>query len=585
MNMSPHPKPKIWNFLPTPESKLVQKVSEEFQLSFLVSSILIRRGYRTSEAIHAFLHPQLKDLRDPYLMRDMRNAVDLLKKAIVAQKRIVTLGDYDVDGITATAMMMLFLKSCGCRDIDYFIPNRFEHGYGLTQASTDVLLEMHPDLVLTVDNGITALREVQILQEHGIQTLITDHHLADSSKPLPANGQSAQIPPGVVINPNQPDCNYPFKGISGCGVALKLLMALRKELRDSNFWTFEKPQPNLKAYLDLAALGTVADVVPLVDENRILVHCGIQQMNERPRIGIQALSHLKNINTIDTQTLAFQFGPLLNAAGRMHNASMGVNLLLSEDFKEAKKIARQLDQANQKRRETEAQMLEIATAQANTLQHQHSLVLHSSQFHEGISGIVAARMVDQFYKPTIVCAKNGNHYKCSARSIPELHIKNILNHCAELLDKFGGHAGAAGCTVHEQQFQAFIEQFETTCINFLTIDGLIQIPQPQLMLEGELTLEAIDWHLIDQLELLQPFGAANPIPLFSIPTPSRPSQTLKGKHLKWSISGKDIIGWNLANSFLNVQTMNRIPQKLAVFPSFNEFQGRRSIQLVIEDFQ
>ncbi len=585
MNVTHLPRRKIWKFLPTPETKLVQKVSEEFQLSFLVSSILIRRGYETSEAIRGFLHPRLSDLGDPYLMRDMRNAVELLQRAIVAQKRIVILGDYDVDGITATAMMMMFLKSCECREIDYFIPNRFEHGYGLTQASVDVLLKMRPDLVLTVDNGITALREVEILQEQGIRTLITDHHLVDSRGAVRKNDQPARIPLGVVVNPNRPDCDYPFKGISGCGVALKLLMALRKALRGSNFWTLAKPQPNLKAYLDLVALGTVADVVPLVDENRILVHFGIQQMNAHPRIGIQALSRLKNIKTINSQTLAFQFGPLLNAAGRMRNASIGVKLLLSEDFKEAEEIARALDQVNQERRETESGMLEIATAQAKSRQHQHSLVLHSSRFHEGISGIVAARMVDKFYKPTIVCAKNGNYYKCSARSIPELHIKNILNQCAEQLEKFGGHAGAAGCTVHEERFEAFVEQFETTCETFLTVDGQIQIPQPLLKLEGELTLQAIDWQLIDQLELLQPFGAANPIPLFSVPAPLQPFQTLKGKHLKWNIAGKEIVGWNLAESFSNVRVMNRIPLKLAVLPGVNEFQGRRSIQLMIEDFQ
>ena len=578
-------KQKIWSFLPSPEPELLRKVSGEFRLSQLVSSILIRRDYTTSESIYAFLHPQLSNLRNPFLMRDMRKGVDLLKWAIFEQKRIVILGDYDVDGITATAMLMLFLKSCGCRNIDYFIPNRFDHGYGLTQASADVLLEMQPDLVVTVDNGITALREIQTLQQRGIRTLITDHHLADSSGSALFNGHPPQIPDGVVINPNRPDCDYPFKGISGCGVALKLLTALRKDLRDANFWTLEKPQPNLKAYLDLAALGTVADVVPLVDENRILAHCGIRCMNEQPRVGIQALSRLKNIRSVDTQTLAFQFAPLLNAAGRMYNAAIGVKLLLSDDFNEAEKIARQLDQANQERRETEARMLEIATEQARVLQHHHGMVLQSSQFHEGISGIVAARMVEQFYKPTIVCAKNGNYFKCSARSIPELHIKNILNQCAEQLEKFGGHAGAAGCTVHEQQFETFIEKYESTCKRFLTVDGQIQIPQPRLMLEEELTLDAIDWHLIDQLELLQPFGAANPTPLFSIPTPRQAFHTLKGKHLKWGTRGKDIIGWNLAGLFLNAQAMNRVPQKLAVLLGVNVFQGRRSIQLVIQDYQ
>lgn len=557
---------KIWKFSPSPESNLIKLLHEAFQLPPLVAAILIERGYASIESVQSFLHPQLSDLRDPYLMKDMEHAVNLLKAMIFSKKRIVILGDYDVDGVTATAMMVLFLKKCGCANLDYFIPNRFEHGYGLTQASAEILLTMQPDLVLTVDNGITAQREVEFLHKHGIQTLITDHHLPPAEGPLPG---------GVVINPNRPDCSYPFKGISGCGVALKLLMALRKEFRSTGFWLDQKAEPNLKSFLDLAALGTVADVVPLIDENRVLVYHGLKIINAAPRIGIQALTRLRNISSIDAQTLGFQFGPLLNAAGRMTNASVGVELLLSETLERAQTIAQELERANNERRMTESQMLEIAIQQAQTLPHQHGLVIHSSEFHEGISGIVAARLVERYYKPTLVCAINGDHYKCSARSIPEFHIKDALTQCSEFLEKFGGHAGAAGCTIKQEHFGQFTEKFQQVCREQLT-----PLPQPIVNLEGGLQMDEIDWNLIEQLNRLHPFGAANPMPLFAIPAPQEPFQVLKEKHVKWTAHDKEILGWNLAQTFDRAS-----PQRIAVQIGINEFRGIRKIQLVIQDYQ
>ncbi|MBF0278225.1 MAG: single-stranded-DNA-specific exonuclease RecJ [SAR324 cluster bacterium] len=556
---------KSWHFAVPSEISLVHQLSKKFQLSSLVASILIRRGYSSEESVQSFLYPQLSELRDPYEMRNMKEGVDMLKQAILSQNRIVILGDYDVDGITATAMAMMFLKSCGSQNCDYFIPNRFEHGYGLTQASAEVLKKMNPELVITVDNGITASEEVQYLHQNGIKTLITDHHLAETSL----------IPDGIVINPNHPECNYPFKGISGCGVVLKLLMAMRKAFREIDFWSDKRPEPNLKSYLDLTALGTVADVVPLIDENRLLVHHGLKVMNSHPRFGIQALSQLKNVSLIDSQTLGFQFGPLLNAAGRMQNASLGVELLLCQELETAKTIAGHLNQANIERRETESQMMEIAVEKAASLQHKYGLVIQSPHFHEGIIGIIAARLVERFYKPALVCAKNGNHYKCSARSIPGFHIKEALQKCADSLEKYGGHAGAAGCTLEHSRFNEFVESFETACR-----EQIPSISQAQVTIEETLPIESIDWNLIEQLEQLQPFGEANPIPLFSIPAPQQSFQILKDKHIKWNIPGKEIIGWNLAESF-----SDSIPKTLAVELGINEFMGQRKIQMIIQEYQ
>ncbi|HIO61848.1 MAG TPA: single-stranded-DNA-specific exonuclease RecJ, partial [Deltaproteobacteria bacterium] len=292
---------KQWFDSSTGDPEQVKRLCLEWKTNPQVAEILLRRGYKTREEIKSFLMPNLSNLRDPYELRQMREAVNLLQDTIVNNRRIVILGDYDVDGITATALMLEFLQKCGNLNLDFFIPNRIKHGYGLTEASTDILLEMNPELVITVDNGITAAREVKRLNDEGIKTIVTDHHLADVSL----------LPSGIVVNPNHPECNYPFKKISGCGVALKLIMALRKSLRNSGWWTAERTEPNLRDSLDLAALGTVADVMPLVDENRILTHHGLLVMNEKPRLAIQVLQQLKKVNTITSRTLGFQFAPLL----------------------------------------------------------------------------------------------------------------------------------------------------------------------------------------------------------------------------------------------------------------------------------
>jgi len=358
---------KQWFDSSTGDPEQVKRLCLEWKTNPQVAEILLRRGYKTREEIKSFLMPNLSNLRDPYELRQMREAVNLLQDTIVNNRRIVILGDYDVDGITATALMLEFLQKCGNLNLDFFIPNRIKHGYGLTEASTDILLEMNPELVITVDNGITAAREVKRLNDEGIKTIVTDHHLADVSL----------LPSGIVVNPNHPECNYPFKKISGCGVALKLIMALRKSLRNSGWWTAERTEPNLRDSLDLAALGTVADVMPLVDENRILTHHGLLVMNEKPRLAIQVLQQLKKVNTITSRTLGFQFAPLLNAAGRLEDADMAVKFLLSNDLQEAETMAKKLDATNFERREKEGEMLETALALAETQKHFPALILTS----------------------------------------------------------------------------------------------------------------------------------------------------------------------------------------------------------------
>ena len=555
---------KQWNDSSKADPDEVKHLCQEWEMHPLVAEILLRRGHETNEEIKSFLYPSLNNLCDPYELRQMHEAIELLKDTVVNNRRIVILGDYDVDGITATAIMLEFLRGSGAQNLDFFIPNRLKHGYGLTETSTDILLEMNPDLVITVDNGITAALEVQRLNNEGVKTIVTDHHLADVNL----------LPSGIVVNPNHPECSYPFKKISGCGVALKLIMALRKSLRESEWWTAEHPEPNLRYSLDLAALGTVADVVPLVEENRVITHHGLLVMNEKPRIAIQVLQRLKKVNTISSRTLAFQFAPLLNAAGRLQDADMAVRFLLSEDREEAEKMAQKLDSANLERREKEEEMLETALNLAETQKQDPALILASPEFHEGINGIVATRLVELFYKPVIVLTENEIKLKGSGRSIPELNLKDALSDCSDLLERFGGHAAAAGCSLIPDNFSEFRKRFIALCVERLPA-SLDQ----KLQLDGSLELPELTNMFVEQLDRLQPFGEGNPEPTFSVKTPELPFKRLKEKHVKWEVNGNvEIIGWNLANTFAE-----KPPSRLAVNLGFNEFRGRRKIQLTIQD--
>jgi single-stranded-DNA-specific exonuclease len=491
--------------------------------------------------------------------------VQIVIDALKSARRIVVLGDYDVDGITGTTLLLEFFEACGCKNLDFFIPNRLEHGYGLTAKSAEVLLSMNPEVVITVDNGITAAAEVEQLQASGITTVITDHHLP-----------GAELPGGIVVNPNHPECPYPFKKLSGCGVALKLALGVRKVLREQGWWTTDRPEPNLLDSMDLAALGTIADVVPLVDENRIMVQFGLQVMNSKPRLGVTAMRSLRKTDKVVARTVGFQFAPLLNASGRLKDASLGVELLRCQDDESARMIVAELNRINEERRSVEAEMRDAAFRIAATQRDRHSLVIAHPEFHEGVNGIVAARLVEHYHKPTIILSQNGDSLKGSARSIPELHVKQALESCTDLLDRFGGHAAAAGCALSLDRLNAFSARFEAFCRA-----ALPELPTPKLQIDGTLDESVVSDQLVEQLEWLQPFGESNPEPIFVVQAPEQEFQTMKDRHVKWQLNGSvEIVGWNFAEAF-----EQQPPLQLAVTLGFNEFRGRRRVQMLIQEVQ
>jgi single-stranded-DNA-specific exonuclease len=538
----------------------------------LVAELLLRRGIAEPEQARRFLDPTLDQLHDPFLLKGMAQAAERLATALAQGQRIAISGDYDVDGITSSALLGHFLKAAG-GDAQVFIPSRFDHGYGLTPASVEALMQIRPRLVVTVDNGITARAEVERLHAAAIETIVTDHHL-----PL-AEG----VPAGIVVNPLQPGCPYPFKRISGCGVTFKLVTALRKLLRERGWWSPARPEPNLKEYLDLVAIGTVADIVPLVDENRVFVHHGLEVLNRRDplhprRPGIAALAAVARAESITARTIGFQLAPRLNAAGRMTDGGLGVELLLATEPERAQALALQLDGENSARRQTGDEMFREAVRliEAGGLAARGALLVASPAFHEGVIGIVASRLVERYHLPALVLAENGRSYRGSARSLPGLNVTQAIAAGADLLEQFGGHPAAGGCKLAKERLPAFRERFLAACEAEARRAG-----PPALQLDARLDPATLDPGLVEQLLRLEPYGHGNPEPAFVLEhtaLPAAPPKVLKERHLKWTLGrGLDLFAPGLAEGYAPSPDL-----LYQVTLGFNEFRGNRRMQLTVQ---
>jgi single-stranded-DNA-specific exonuclease len=540
----------------------------------IVAEILLRRGIDSVDAVRRFLRPSLQHLHNPYALKGMEEAVAAIAAALESQQPIVVSGDYDVDGITSSAMLTHFLRAAGAKHLRPFIPNRFGHGYGLTTRTVDALLELKPALVVTVDNGITALAEVERLHRAGVRTVVTDHHVP----------RAEGVPPGIVVNPVQPGCPYPFKKLSGCGVTLKLMTALRERLREKGWWNAKRPEPNLRDYLDLAAIGTIADVVPLLEENRVLARVGLDVLNRlQRRPGVQALLAVARIEkAVTARTIAFQIAPRLNAAGRMADASSAVELLLAEDMPRALELAQRLDRENDRRRAKGEEMFQEALAriEAERLAEHDGIVVAAPGFHEGIIGIVAARLVERFDRPVVVLAENGHSFKGSARSIPGINVTEAIASCAALLEEWGGHAGAAGCKLPKPRLGEFRTGFVAACRRLGE-----EAERPVVRFDARLRPRDADSAqletLAEQLALLEPFGQEHEQPAFLVHSadlgvdPTLFAQT----HLKWQVSGQiEMVGWDLAGHMPlpgDVQFRVRL--------GLNKYRGARKVQLTVEE--
>ena len=536
----------------------------------LVTRILAARGLVAPDEVGRFLAPSLSSLHDPALLLGMEAAVSRLLAARRNRESVCVYGDYDVDGITATALLVSFLRTAGmeCR---YFISNRFDDGYGLSRDAIERIIACGADLIVSVDCGITAVDEALFCREQGCDLIIVDHHLPGAAIPDAC----------AVLNPLQPGCGYPFKSLAGVGVAFNLLIALRSALRDAGAFR-ERDEPDLREWLDLVALGTIADVVPLTGQNRIYAFHGLRQLSLSTKPGIQALKRVAGITGgVNCGQVGFRLAPRLNAAGRMESAVPGVDLLLSTSPEEAALIAADLDSANAERQAVERRIFDEAVGMveaAGDYPERRSIVLASASWHQGVVGIVASRLVERYNRPTILIAlAEDGTAKGSGRSIPGFHLRDALAPCAAHLDRFGGHRYAAGIGLRAGEVAAFSSAFEAEARRLLTDTDLVA----RLEVDAEVQPEDITRELVQELKRLEPFGSGNPEPVLVMCGMTVVEQRTVGEgHLRLRLARDGCTFGAIAFRMVRQETEGLVD--VAFFPEMNEWNGTTTVQLRVK---
>ena len=531
------------------------------------------------------LDHHLKNLIPFRQLKDIDKATDILISAIKNNEKILIVGDFDADGATSTAVAIRLLHAFGVSHIDYLVPNRFDFGYGLTRQLLEHALDGKPDLIITVDNGISSIEGVSYANELGIKVLVTDHHLA-----------ADQLPDAVaIVNPNQPGCGFESKSIAGVGVIFYLMMATRSALRQAGWFTDTRPEPNLASVIDLVALGTVADVVPLDKNNRILVDQGLRRIRSGNCCeGIKALIEVAGKNRLAcvSSDLGFAVGPRLNAAGRLEDMSLGIECLISDDADTCQSIANNLHQLNIERRAIEADMLEQAMTELdktiNSVQQQDlpsALVLYNEEWHQGVIGILASRIKERFNRPVIAFAADDQQIKGSARSIRGLHIRDALDLLDKkmpgLITKFGGHAMAAGLTIDANSFPEFKQAFEGLANELLTEDDLKGV----VYTDGELTSKDFNLSLAEMLRYAGPWGQHFPEPMFDNVFTVEEWRIVGSNHLKMKLKPTDSLLLIDAIAFnTNEEQLGKNTDKIRVIYKLdvNEYRNNKSLQLMIE---
>lgn len=566
-----------WRIL-QPDKNKVETLSKTLGISRTVASVLVNRGIDGVEAASLFLQAKLKMLPDPFLLKDAHKAAEIIVTYIKNKKKIVIYGDYDVDGITSTLIMYEFLTHVGA-NVKYYIPHRLEDGYGLNTYTLEEIATNGGELVITVDCGITSIDEVKYAKNLALQTIIIDHHHV-----------SEFIPEAIaIVNPHQKECQYPFKEMAAVGVAFSFLMVFKKIIEKDGF--FKGTLPNLVEYLDIVALGTVADMVPLVDSNRIFVKHGLLQMQKNKRSGLLALANIcgiKNLKEITPAVISYKMAPRLNAAGRIGNAIKGLELILSNDYDAALKMAEELNLTNEYRQQLEAEIFDQANSKvenSDILETKSCIILHSEKWHPGVIGIVASRLVEKYYKPTIMISVEDGIGRGSARSIPQLHIYNVIEQLSGLLVQFGGHKYAAGLTIKESNIPEFIERFN----NLVSIALSNEVYSQATEIDGELPFNELAPDLIVALSKLEPFGMNNQEPCFIARNVRILKQSIINRsHLHWKLSAENTsmtfnsIGFGLINGKDTPNIGDLID--IIYFPRINTYGGNIALQLYIKDF-
>lgn len=563
---------KLWE-LKTCDPSVVSELAGKLGIHAVAASVLAGRGIVSPELGQDFLTPSLAAMPDPLMLKGVEKAVSRLCLARDSGESVCIYGDYDVDGISGTALLVSFLRRVGL-NCGYFIPNRFDDGYGLNRNALQQIIDSGVTLIVTVDCGITSVSEAEFCRRSEIDLIIVDHHTPKETIPDAC----------AVVNPLQPGCTYPFKSLAGVGVAFNLLIALRRRLRQAGAFR-EDPEPDLRQWLDLVALGTIADVVPLIGQNRIYAHYGLKQLGISPRPGIEALKRVARITgEVSCGQVGFRLAPRLNAAGRIESAVPGVELLLGSDLLNSNAIAEELDAANAERQAIERSMLEEAIALVEgdgSYPVRRSIVLASAAWHQGVVGIVASRLVERYHRPTILIALDEDgHGKGSGRGIPGFHLLEALDACSEHLERFGGHRYAAGVSLAAGRISAFAAAFEAAAQTMLAGAELL----PTLVLDAEVMPNDINPGLVDDLKRLEPFGAGNPEPTLLLRGVTVVDRRTVGEgHLKLRLKAGGRILDGIA--FRQAERASDGVLDVAFFPELNLWNNTTTLQLRIKDIR
>lgn len=566
MNWTPKSVPLKWVMAPEPDADLLQDVATKVGLDKVIVKILFNRQIDTVESIKNFLNPSLSDLHDPFGMLNMDKAVERILNALRENEKIMVYGDYDVDGITATSLLYLILNKLGAR-VSYYLPNRLVEGYGLSVEGIKEASAQDVSLIVSVDTGVTAVDEVEHARSLGIDCILTDHH------------EPGEILPDAValVNPKLKERPYSGGELSGVGVAFKLAQALYRRL--------QQDEAELEEHLDLVALGTSADIVPLVGENRILTKFGIRQISRTTKPGLKSLAFVSGLmgREIGTGQVVFILAPRINAIGRLGDAHLAIKLLTTKDERLASEIARKLDKENQRRKNIDEKTLNDALQQIQTvadLEHDRAIVLASEGWHQGVVGIVASRLVEKFHLPTVMIAIDNGEGKGSARSIPGFHLCDALRECEDLLLRYGGHKYAAGLTISPDNIDAFRERLKEVSGRMLSDDDLVA----KLYIDSEIELSQIDNECLDIIETFAPFGPQNMRPVFL----TRNCEILGqpycvGKnHLKMKVrkgdAVLDIIGFGFGEWARKLSGRGSLVDLVYVI-EYNSWEGHTRIQL------
>lgn len=546
----------------------------ELGLHPLLSQILVSRNITTTEEARKFLHPSLVNLHNPFLMKDMKEGVHRLIRAITLGQKIMVYGDYDADGVTSVVLLIKFLRDIR-QKVDFYIPGRVDEGYGLNKNAIDQMKDNGVNLIVTVDCGVSENDHIAYAKSKGIDTIILDHHEIPDSLPAAV----------ATINPKQADCLFPFKHLSAVGIVFNFLIALRGQLRNEGFWE-KRPYPNLKEYLDIVALGTIGDISPLIDENRIFAKFGLDLMTESPRIGIQALKEVCGIENqvIDTEKASFCIIPRINAAGRIASAGDAVNLLLTEDINEARDIARKLDSFNQRRRIMEKEILDEIIELMNKKDGSdqlNSIVFASERWHPGVIGVVASKLVDRFCRPAIVISLKDGIGKGSGRSVSHFNIYRGLKKCESLLLTYGGHRFAAGISIREDDVDEFGRIFDEVIRQEMDSSDFIG----ETMIDSQCSLAEVTHDFMAEMDKLAPYGSRNPEPILCVRNASISTSSVVGNNHLWMRVNKDGTSrnsiWFSKGHFMETLTDQIID--VAFTPQINHWHGTANIQLKLVD--